>query len=183
MFWKRKSKLPAPLEFDQKENKTREPFPYSERYCWLYISSRYEEILFVPMGKIDAWKSRELDAVVAKKWPLNIGELQDTIQETLDKWIDSVPDVNPSNDNWHSYNSSKAQTQKSFQVDYVQIRLTTDMERDYGPSELERIIVNASPQNWETDNYQLIGKSHLLETKVAQIVLDIFSACEKIRAT
>jgi len=181
MFWKNKNKIPEPLEFEANVEKKREAFPFQERHCWLYISSKYGEILFVPMGKIDPWRSSELDSIVVKEWPLNIGELQYLIQEALDKWTDPVPDIKPSNDNWHSFNASKAKTQKSFQVDYVQMSLTTDLESEYGQGEVERIIVKASPKNWTDDNYKLVGKNHLLETQVAQVVIDIFNACEKIR--
>lgn len=182
MFWKNKSKLPEPLKFGNEKDKKRAPFPYPERYCWLYISSKYNEILFVPMGKIDPWRSCELDSVVAKEWPMNIGDLQETIQETLDKWEDQMPDIKPSNENWHSYNTSKAKTQRSFSVDYVQMSLTTDLESEYGQGEVERIVIKASPKNWSNDNYTLVGKKHLVETNVAQVVIDIVNACEKIRA-
>jgi hypothetical protein len=181
MFWKKKNEIPEPLHFELNKEGKRGRFPFPERHCWLYISYKYTEILFVPMGKIDSWKSCELDSVVVKEWPMNIGELQHSIQETLDKWKDSVTDVNPSNDNWHSFKASKAKTQKSFQVDYVQVSLTTDMEREYAQDEVERILVKASPKNWQNDSYKLVGKNHLLETQVAQVVMDIFNACEKIR--
>jgi hypothetical protein len=179
MFWKNnKSK---PLEFGSEEKKKRESFPYPERQCWLYISSKYKEILFVPMGKVDAWKTSELDSIIIKEWPLNIGDLQEAIQLTFDRWLESVPDTNPSNENWHSFNKSKAKTQRSFRVDYVQMSLTTDLEREYGEGEVERILVEAYPKNWFEDNYKLVGKNHLMETQVAQVVIDIFKACEKIR--
>lgn len=181
MFWKNKNKTPESLNFRNKKENKRDPFPYPERHCWLYMSSKYNEILFVPMGKIDPWRSCELDSVIIKEWPINIGELQDTIRETLDKWTDPVSNVKLSNDNWHSFNASKAKTQKSFQVDYIQMSLTTDMEREYGQGEVERILVKASPKNWTDDNYKLVGKNHLMETQVAQVVIDIFNACEKIR--
>lgn len=181
MFWKNKNKISEPLKFEANVEGNREAFPYLERHCWLYISSKYNEILFVPMGKIDPWKSRELDSIVVKKWPLNIGGLQEAIQETLDKWTDPVEDIKPSNNNWHSFNKSKAKTQRSFHVDYVQMSLTTDMEREYGQGEVERIVIKASPKNWLEDNYKLIGWNHLLHTQVAQVVIDIFNACEKIR--
>lgn len=181
MFWKKKVKLPEPLEFGLNSDEKRERFPYRERYCWIHISSKYDEIVFVPMGKIDHWKFREQDSVIVKKWPLNIGELQNTIQLTLDQWLDSVPDVESSNENWHSFNRSKAKTQRSFQTDYVDIRLATDMAREYGQNEVERIIVEASPKNWTDDSYKLIGRDHLIETRIAQLIIDIFKACEKIR--
>jgi hypothetical protein len=181
MFWKNRNKIPEPLELEVDKGEKREAFPFPERHCWLYISSKYKEILFVPMGKIDPWRSSELDSVVVKEWPMNIGELQDAIQETLDKWIDPIDENKPSNDNWHSFNKSKAKTQRSFKVDYVQMSLTTDLEREYKQGEVERIIVKASPIDWNGDNYKLVGKNHLVETQVAQVVLDIFSACERIR--
>jgi hypothetical protein len=46
--------------------------------------------------------------------------------------------------------------------------------------EVERITVTASPTALDT-NYALVGTGHLLDTKVAQIVIDIADACDKIR--
>ena len=99
MFWKSKNRRPESLELGTKAEEKRESFPY-ERHCWLYVSSKYNKILFVPM--------RELDSVSSKEWPLTIRKLHDMIQETLDKWTDPVSVVLPSNDNWHSFNNSKA---------------------------------------------------------------------------
>lgn len=181
MFWKKKIKVSEPLYFEAAKNEYREAFPYPERHCWLYISDKYKEVLFVPMGKIDQWKSKELDSIIVGEWPMSIGDLQKNIIQTLDKWQDPVENVEPSIENWHSFNISKARSQKSFKVDYVQISLTTDMEREYGQSEVERIVVKASPFDWTEDRYNLIGKSHLLETQVSQVVIDIYKACDKIR--
>jgi hypothetical protein len=181
MLWKKKIKISEPLKFESETNELREDFPYPERYCWLYISEKFNEILFVPMGKIDDWKSRELDSVIVKDWPINIGELQKCILEALDKWQDPVPDTKPNNENWHSLNNSKAKTQRSYVVDYVHVRLTTDMKRKYGQGEVERITVEAAPKDWTEDSYNLMGCNHLSETQVAQVVLDIHKACEKIR--
>ncbi|MBI3259510.1 MAG: hypothetical protein HYZ54_08575 [Ignavibacteriae bacterium] len=180
MFWK-KSKLPKPTQFVKDEGGLREDFPYPERYCSIYISEKHKEIVFVPMGRIDPWKSRELDSVIVKEWPLNIGELQDCIQTTLDKWKDQVDDIEPGNKLWYSLNNSKAKTQHSFRVDYVHLTLTTDMDRKYGQGEVERITVKASPFDWSEVRYKLVGTNHLMETQIAQLVIDISKACEKIR--
>lgn len=133
------------------------------------------------MGEIDPWKSRELEEVIAEKWPINIEKLQDLIDRTLDNWKSSVNDIKSSKENWHSYNTSKAKSQRSFKVDYVPINLRTNVDRQYGEKEAERIIVESSPKNWIEDNYKITGEEHLLDTQIAQLVLDVFNACEKIR--
>lgn len=181
MFWRNKSKISEPIDFKSDNKVKREALPFPQRRCWLYISSKYKEVIFVPMGKTNTGMSYELNSVVVKEWPLNIGELQQTIHETLDKWTKSIVEITPSKNNWHSFNASKAKTQQSFQIDYVQMSLTTDIEKGYEQCEVERIIVTASPKDWQKDNYKLINIAHLTETLVAQIVLDIFNACEKIR--
>jgi hypothetical protein len=175
MFWNKIS------DFFGLGNKTKaETHPYAGRHCWLYISSRYKEILFVPMGKVDPWMSRELDAVIVKPWPISIGELQDTIQATLDNCKSPVEKLEPSKDRWFSLKASKAKTQQSLKVDYVLMRLFTDLERPYAKGEVERIKVSAAPFG-QSGTYRLTGETHLSETRLAQIVLDIFSACETIR--
>ena len=46
---------------------------------------------------------------------------------------------------------------------------------------MERITVTARPTALDT-NYSLVGAGHLLDTKIAQIVIDIAEACDKIRS-
>lgn len=178
MFWKKKYIKQANKSADEISDNH---YPHAKRNCWLYISDKYKEVLFVPMGNVDPWMSREINKVLIKPWPLNIGELQDGIEQTLNNFEESVPENKNSNESWYSYRNSKAKTQRSFKVDYVQILLETDLERSYGPQEVERITVKASPKDWNEDGYKIIGNSHLLETQVAQKVLDIYSACERIR--
>ena len=181
MFWKKRNHLSELPVSHQKVETEEAVYPYPERECWLYISSKYKEILFVPLGRVDKWHSRELDEVLVRDWPMNIGELQECIEQTLNNWKDPVPQQKVDKDHWPSFNSSKARTQHSFHVDYVQILLTTDLERSYQEGEVERILVKAAPFDWNDDNYLLIGRNHLIETQVAQVVLDIINACEKIR--
>lgn len=59
--------------------------------------------------------------------------------------------------------------------------LATDMDREYEQGEVDKIIVKATPVDWTEDTYKLIGENHLVETKFAQVVVDIYNACEKIR--
>ncbi len=181
MFWKNRVKISEPLKLESEVTSPREAFPFPKRQCWVYISSKYKEVVFVPMGEITPYKSKELNSVITKEWPLNIGELEESIRLTLDKWENNVPDSELSTNNWHSFNRSKAKTQQSFTVNYVPICLTTDLDKEYGISEAERIIVKGSPKEWHKTNYKIVGESHLLETHVSQTVLDIFNACEKIR--
>lgn len=176
MLWKKK-KIETPEINSENTHPTKYPF----RYCNIYISNRYNEILFVPIGKVDDWMYQELNSVIVKDWPLNIDELQNCIVETLNKWKESTERLKPDNNRWYSFNSSKSKSQHSFKVDYVQISITTDMENEYGPEEVERIIIKASPKDWQKDSYKLIGREHLLETKVAQVLIDIFKACVDIR--
>jgi hypothetical protein len=72
-------------------------------------------------------------------------------------------------------------SQKSFESEYICLRLETDLSRGYGDGEVERIKVSAIPTSL-IDSYSLIGYGHLFDTNVAQIVLDIFNACVKIRS-
>ena len=81
---------------------------------------------------------------------------------------------------WPSFDCSKAKSQRSFETDYVTFRLETDLTRSYREHEVERIKVRAQPTILD-NTYSLNGCGHLLDTKIAQIVLDIFEACLKIR--
>ncbi|MEP0266852.1 hypothetical protein [Dokdonia sp.] len=181
MFWKRKPKIIKTSDSYINNENPREDFPYLERSCQIYISEKYQEILFVPYGKMESWMLKELDAVVVKKWPMDFGDLQNTILTTLDTYEYSLPDQEPNIKNWHSFNSSKAKTQRSFKTDYISISLRTDLKTKYGQKEVERIIVETSPFDLNKDSYKLTGTAHLIETGIAQIVLDIFHACLKIK--
>lgn len=170
MFWK---KLP-------KENSIEEIERHSYRFCYLYISEKYNQIVFVPFGKANNNVAKiyaELDSIITDKWPCDFGTLQQNIEATLDKFS-KLSDYKFGN--WPSFNNSKAKTQQSFASDYVQFRLETDKSKPYGSHEVERIKVTASPTSLD-NNYNLIGCDHLLDTKIAQIVDDIFNACLKIR--
>ncbi|MBK7441433.1 MAG: hypothetical protein IPI65_07865 [Bacteroidetes bacterium] len=180
MFWNKKNIKPIGESVETNGSGKVEHFPFIERRCWLFISSKFKEILFVPVGK-DKISFNELDSIIIKQWPLKIEELQDCIQLTLDKFVQNVEDQPPTNENWYSLKNSKAKTQQSFKIEYVQIELKTDMEKEYGPKEVERILINAGPFDNLKTRYKLIGKSHLIDTEVAEVVVEIFNACEKIR--
>lgn len=157
-------------------------FPYEKRMCWIYVSDRYEQMLFVPMGKIDPWRYQELENVIVKDWPMEFGELQSCIEVALDSFGQIVEDGNSKDRAWPSFDKSKAKSQRSFKADYIKIKLETDLSKGYGEGERERILIRASPKDWLEDNYELVAVEHLMETFVAQAVLDITKACFKIRS-
>jgi hypothetical protein len=168
MFWK-KSKL--------SQQSPQSNSPYSYRCCCLYISSKFNQIIFVPQGKADIGLYFELDNIVADTWPCNFERLQLNIEEALNKY---QPLATYTKDNWPSYNKSNAKSQKSFELDYISIWLETDLTKGYGEKEVERIKVAAQPSSLD-NTYSLVGCRHLLDTKVAQMVIDIFEGCSKIR--
>jgi hypothetical protein len=168
MFWK-KSK-----ETDMKMPE-QERHPY--RFCHLYISETYKQILFVPFGKTSSPIYAELDSIIIDKWPCDFGNLQQNIVATLNKFSNTLE---YKFGNLSSYNNSKAKSQQSFENDFIRFRIETDKSRPYTAHEAERIKVSATPTILD-DTYQLIGCDHLIDTKIAQIVIDIFSACIKIR--
>ncbi|MBO6514965.1 MAG: hypothetical protein JJ975_00255 [Bacteroidia bacterium] len=182
MFWKRKREFTGEgdAEFDELTHRKEREID-QVRQCTLFISSKYKEIIFVPIGEVESFMHRELDSVVVKPWPMSIGELQEEIENTLNKYQNRVADLPPSNQTWYSLNASKAKSQRSFKVDYIDVNLFTDTHRPYGEGEVERIRVDAAPKDRLQNSYVLTGVSHLLETGVAQTVIDIFNACEKIR--
>jgi hypothetical protein len=150
---------------------------YPDRFCDLYISSKNNQILFVPYGKMDIGAYAEVDDIIADTWPCDFGKLQANIEATLGKF---APTVSYVKGKWPSYEASKAKSQHAYESDYIRLRLKTDQSRSYGDGEVERITVTASPTALDT-NYALVGTGHLLDTKVAQIVIDIADACDKIR--
>ena len=170
MFWKReKAAALHPIEETIKQRPC--------RFCILYISERFKHIMFVPQGKIDIGIYAEIDDVISDVWPCEFGKLQENIEVTLNRHKDFTDYVKG---NWPSYKNSKAKSQKSFETDYIAIHLRTDLSKDYGERELERIIVTAWPDPI-SNTYYITGTNHLYDTKIAQIVCDIFEACLKIR--
>jgi hypothetical protein len=150
-------------------------YPY--RYCALYISSKNRQILFVPYGKMEIGAFAEIDDVIVDTWPCDFGKLQANIEATLGKF---APVVSYVKGKWPSYEASKATSRRAYESDYIGIRLETDQSKSYGDGEVERITVSAIPTALDT-SYSLVGTGHLLDTKIAQIVIDIADACEKIR--
>lgn len=151
------------------------PHPY--RFCKLYISDKFKQILFVPFGQMGNGMYAELDNIIVDTWPCKFEDLQTNIEETLRRFSSHAVYMEGK---WPSFNSSKAKSQRSFETDYISFRLETDLTRNYGEREVERIKVSAQPTVLD-NTYSLNGCGHMFETKVAQIVLDIFEACLKIR--
>ncbi len=178
MFWKKNKKEDSTSEL--KENNENSS-TYSERSCWIYLSEKYNEILFVPIGNISEWRFRELDKVIVREWPLKIGELQDCVNLTLDNFEQIVSEIENNNENWFSFKNSKAKTQKSFNSDYIVFQLKTDFSREYADGEVERFNVKSSPRKWEKDRHYIMGTAHLTDTDIAQLILDINKDCQKIR--
>jgi hypothetical protein len=156
---------------------------YPSRHCDIYISTKYKQILFVPFGRIKGGMSAEHENIISDVWPCDFGKLQENINEALDRSLVAHANfdrVKFGRGNYPSYNNSKAKSESSFQSDYVKLRLETDTSREYGKGEAERIKVTAQPTALET-TYRLTGTYHLIDTEVAQLILDIFEACMKIR--
>lgn len=168
MFWK-KHKKQSSVKGEKKS------YPY--RFCELYVSEKHKQILFVPYGKTEYGIYAELDNLIIDSWPCKFKDLESNIRETLNRYSERA---NKQHGNWPSYENSKAKSQKSFESDYINLRLETDISRDYGEGEVERIKVTARPTSLD-NTFELTGTGHLIETKVAQIILDIFEACMKIR--
>ncbi|MBK8343054.1 MAG: hypothetical protein IPL12_06820 [Bacteroidetes bacterium] len=117
MFWNKKNIKPIGESVETNGSGKVEHFPFIERRCWLFISSKFKEILFVPVGETDKFSFIELNSIIIKPWPLNIEELQDCIQLTLDKFGQKIEDQPPTNENWYSLKNSKAKTQQSFKIE------------------------------------------------------------------
>jgi len=168
MFWKK----------DKQSNSDKEDnFPHPYRFCDLYISDKYKQILFVPYGKVDNGTYAEVDNLIIDNWPCKFQDLETNIEEALKRFSAKTVWIKGK---WPSYDNSKAKTQKSYEADYIRLRLETDRNRSYGDGEVERIKVTAQPTSLD-NTFHLTGTGHLLDTKIAQIVLDIFEACLKIR--
>jgi hypothetical protein len=168
MFWK-KNKQPTPDNEDY--------FPHPYRFCNLFISDKHKQILFVPYGQVDNGMYAEIDNIIVDNWPCKFEDLETNIEVTLKRFSNKITWIKGK---WPSYDTSKAKSQQSYETDYISLRLETDRSRSYGDGEVERIKVTAQPTPLD-DTYCLTGTGHLLDTKIAQIVIDILEACIKIR--
>lgn len=169
MFWKKESRQPSISE---------NHFPHQYRFCDLYISDKNREILFVPYGKVNNGMHAEVDNLIVDKWPCKFQDLQTNIEEALNRYLSTTTYIKGK---WPSFDRSKAKSQKAYETDYIRLRLETDLSRNYGDGEVERIKVTAQPTALD-NTFSLVGCTHLLDTKVAQVVMDIYEACLKIRA-
>ncbi|SIO52725.1 hypothetical protein [Chitinophaga niabensis] len=166
MFWNKKKRSQAGK------------YPY--RACNIYISEKHQQILFVPFGRADIGLHIEQENVIVDTWPCKFQDLQTNIEEALNRYQLLVP-YDKDNLVWHSFDLSKAKTRHSFEADYISLHLSTDTTKEYGSHEKERIRVSAEP-NPPDSTYSLTGCSHLTDTRIAQITLDIYDACVKIRS-
>jgi hypothetical protein len=144
MFWKKLKKTDLNI-LEQKRH------PY--RFCHLYISETYKQILFVPFGKTNSSLYAELDSIIIDKWPCDFGNLQQNILTTLDKFS-NLSEYKFGN--WPSYNNSKAKSQQSFENDFIRFRIETDKSKPYAAHEAERIKVSATPTSLD-ETYQLLA--------------------------
>lgn len=120
----------------------------------------------------------ELDNLIIDKWPCRFQDLQTNIEEALKRFSPTATYIKGK---WLGFERSQAKSQRSYETDYIRIRLETDLSRSYEDGEVERIKVTAHPTALD-DTYSLVGCTHLLDTKVAQIVVDIYEACMKIKS-
>ncbi|MCB0284933.1 MAG: hypothetical protein KDF60_20300 [Calditrichaeota bacterium] len=148
------------------------------RFCSVYISTKYSQIIFIPWGKTGNGAYAEIEEISVDSWPCEFSSLQTNIEKTLNLYSEKHEYIKG---NWPSYKKSKAKSQKSYESDYVFINIETDLTKPYLEMEKERITVTARPTQLDT-SYKLTGTTHNIDTKVAQLVLDIFSACERIRS-
>lgn len=168
MFWKK----------DKQSNSVKQDnFSHPYRFCDIYISDKYKQILFVPYGKVDNGMYAEVDNLIIDSWPCKFQDLETNIEEVLRRFL---PKTIYAKGEWPSFDKSKAKSKKSYESDYIRLRLETDTSRGYGDGEVERIKVTAQPTALD-NTYSLTGCTHLLNTEIAQVVLDIFEACMKIR--
>lgn len=151
---------------------------YSYKLARVYISEKYKEILFVPMGKVNEGTYMETFEIIEDQWPCDFGEMEANLENMLNKYN---PQMEKHDDFWPAYKVSKAKSQKAFTEHYILIRLESDYKNSYGEGEAERINVRAQASPLET-SYYLIAQKHLIDTNLAQAVIDIFNACMKIRS-
>lgn len=167
MFWKKEKQL------SMSETQS---LSYPYRFCDLHISEKYKQILFVPFRKVSEGIYAEVGNLIIDSWPCKFADLQVNIEEALSRFSTTAI----RQEKWPSFQHSKAKSQQSFEADYIRLRLETDKSRSYKDGEVERIKVTARPTLLD-NTYSLTGCAHLIDTKVAQVVIDIFEGCMKIR--
>jgi hypothetical protein len=167
MFWKKNK---------QSSSVKPENFPHPFRFCDLYISDKYKQILFVPYGQADNGTYAEVDNLIIDNWPCNSKDLETNIEEALRRFSPKATWVKGK---WPSYDNSKAKSKKSYEVDYVRLTLETDRSRSYGDGEVERIKVTAQPTPLD-NTYHLTGTTHLLTRKLHKSFLTFLKLAQKL---
>jgi hypothetical protein len=166
--------------FSKKRHKTS---PYLKRQCFVFISEKFSQIIFVPIGVLDKWRTCEIDSVISEDWPLQSEKIQENIIKTLNLFEENVREYDEGLDKWYSLKKSKTDGIRSFQKNYRTFHLETDTERKYEEGEKERIIIKTSVDEWGTEKYQLVGKGHLIGNDISNLIIEMQSACEKIKKT
>lgn len=151
-------------------------YPY--KLARVYISELHKEILFVPMGRVSEGTYMETFDIIKDQWPCDFGEMEANLENTLSKYN---PQMVRHEEFWPAYKASKAKTPKAFAEHYILLRLESDYKNSYGEGEAERINVRTQASPLET-NYYLVAQKHLIDTDLAQAIIDMFEACMKIRS-
>lgn len=157
------------------------PSPYPELLARIYISEKFKEILFVPMGCIeDSFGSLFMETfdIISDTWPCDFGELQNNIEILLSSYKTSMPRHDTM---WPAHQASRSKTRKAFSEHYILFHLRSDDKRLYYPGEGERIFVRTQASPLET-TYYMVALESREGPKLAQAIVDMFDACMKIRS-
>jgi hypothetical protein len=95
MFWKKEKH-----ELTVKNDKHSHPY----RFCYLYISEKYKQILFVPYSKQEIGIYKELDNLIIDTWPCKFQDLQTNIEKVLNSFSQLPTNVKAT---WPSFENSK----------------------------------------------------------------------------
>jgi hypothetical protein len=157
------------------------PSPYPELRARIYISEKYNQVLFVPMGCIkDSFGSLFMETfdIKSDNWPCDFGDLEKNIEVLLRSY---KSEIEKHDTLWPAQKASRAKTKKTFNESYILLTLNSDNHRLYEPGEGERIFVKTQASPLET-TYYLVALESRKGSDLAQAIVDMFSACMKIRS-
>ncbi len=153
-----------------------------DRQARVVISAKFEEILFIPMGKVDNSHWTELKEIKVGKWPMNLDELHQNIVDVMSNYLPNYKPIDDEIKNWPAFKTSKSKSQISYKRDYVHICLKTDTDANYfSENSSDFVIIEAQPFYQSDNHYTIRGRWSLNEEKIAEILLSIFNACETLR--